>query len=90
MTPHEAVLALIAAGWSESRIAREASTSQPTVHRIKRGAMARGPSFAVSQAVIELAERVAEADCMEMREPASSSVDMKAKSVPAAHVSEAA
>ncbi len=60
MTPQEAVLALIDSGWSESRIAREAGTSQPTIHRIKRGAMSRGPSFAVSQAVIELSLRVAQ------------------------------
>lgn len=59
MTPQDAVLALVAIGWSESRISREVGTSQPTIHRIKRGAMPRGPSFAVSQSVIDLAERVA-------------------------------
>lgn len=37
MTPQQAVQALVKNGWSEARIAREIGTSQPTVHRIKRG-----------------------------------------------------
>ncbi len=57
MTPREAVLSLIAHGWSESRIAKEVGTSQPTIHRIKRGTQVRGASFETSIAVIELAKR---------------------------------
>lgn len=37
MTPQQAVQVLVKNGWSEARIAREIGTSQPTVHRIKRG-----------------------------------------------------
>ncbi|HVI60107.1 MAG TPA: helix-turn-helix transcriptional regulator [Luteimonas sp.] len=36
-TPTEAVEALVKAGWSEARIAKEAQTSQPTIHRVKNG-----------------------------------------------------
>lgn len=36
-TPTEAVQALVKAGWSEAQIAKEAQTSQPTIHRVKNG-----------------------------------------------------
>lgn len=36
-TPPEAVKMLVDAGWTEARIAKEAGTSQPTVHRVKNG-----------------------------------------------------
>lgn len=96
MTPHEAVIALVAAGWSESRIAREAKTSQPTIHRIKRGEMPRGPSFAVSQAVIELAEREAQGvdgGTQEANPPARripTAPEATAEAAPAVPLSEAA
>lgn len=56
MNPQTAVVALIALGWSESRIAKEVGTSQPTVHRIKHGLQRRGVSFETAKAVIDLAE----------------------------------
>jgi DNA-binding NarL/FixJ family response regulator len=56
MNPQTAVATLIALGWSESRIAKEVGTSQPTVHRIKHGLQRRGVSFETAKAVIDLAE----------------------------------
>ncbi|WP_180313790.1 helix-turn-helix domain-containing protein [Xanthomonas hortorum] len=52
-TPTQAVLRLVEAGWSESRIAKEVGTSQPTVHRIKHGQ--RSVAFEIGTALVRLA-----------------------------------
>ena len=57
MTPQDAIHALIDAGWSEARIAREVNVSQPTVHRIKHDQNARGADWQTGQALILLAEK---------------------------------
>lgn len=57
MTPQQAVERLINLGWSEARIAVEIGTSQPTIHRIKRGSQPRGASFNTCTALIALADR---------------------------------
>lgn len=58
MTPQDAVHRLNAAGWSESRIARQVGTSQPTIHRIKHGKQRRGAGFEVCAALLELARQL--------------------------------
>lgn len=58
LSPHEAVQALVAAKWSESRIAKAAGTSQPTIHRLKRGTQ-RTVAFEVGAELIRLACGVA-------------------------------
>lgn len=55
LTPHQAVAYLAEAGWSESRIAREAGTSQPTIHRLKHGKQLN-VSFDVGLRLVRLAE----------------------------------
>lgn len=55
MKPADAVRYLLAADWSEDRIASEIGSSQPTVNRIKRG---RQVLWEVGSAVIALALRV--------------------------------
>ncbi|MEB1136037.1 helix-turn-helix domain-containing protein [Xanthomonas campestris pv. campestris] len=52
--PAQAVLKLVQAGWSESRIAKEVGTSQPTVHRIKHGQ--KSVAFGVGLALVRLAD----------------------------------
>ncbi|MBB4722720.1 helix-turn-helix domain-containing protein [Xanthomonas euvesicatoria] len=52
-TPAQAVLRLVEAGWSESRIAKEVGTSQPTIHRIKHGQ--RSVAFEIGTALVRLA-----------------------------------
>ena len=59
LSPQEAVQALVAAKWSESRIAKAAGTSQPTIHRLKRG-MQRTVAFEVGAELIRLAIDLAE------------------------------
>lgn len=58
LSPHAAVQALVAAKWSESRIAKAAGTSQPTIHRLKRGTQ-RTVAFEVGAELIRLAADVA-------------------------------
>lgn len=55
-TPTDAVHALIRAGWSEARIAKESGTSQPTVHRVKKGHP--NVTFRVGLRLIQLAESI--------------------------------
>lgn len=55
LTPQMAVQVLVGAGWSEARIAREIGTSQPTVHRIKRGH--QGAAYTTVKRLMELAAR---------------------------------
>jgi len=57
MTPKEAVQTLVQAGWSEARIARAIGTSQPTVHRIKRGH--DGAAYRTVKSLLELVAREA-------------------------------
>ncbi|KAB7767602.1 helix-turn-helix domain-containing protein [Xanthomonas maliensis] len=52
--PTQAVLQLVRAGWSESRIAKEVGTSQPTIHRVKHGQ--KSVAFDIGVALIRLAE----------------------------------
>lgn len=54
LSPQEAVQVLVAAEWSESRIARAAGTSQPTIHRLKRG-LQKSVSFEVGTELVRLA-----------------------------------
>jgi IS30 family transposase len=58
LSPQEAVQALVAAKWSESRIAKAAGTSQPTIHRLKRGSQ-KTVAFEVGAELIRLASGVA-------------------------------
>jgi len=53
-SPQQAVQALVKAGWSESRIAKEVGTSQPTIHRLKRGSQ-KTVAFEVGAALLRLA-----------------------------------
>jgi len=53
-TPTQAVLKLVRAGWSESRIAKEVGTSQPTIHRVKHGQ--KSVAFDIGLALVRLAE----------------------------------
>lgn len=53
MTPTEAVHALLASGQSETDIAKAAGTTQPTVNRIRRGAMT--PSYPIGKVLVDLA-----------------------------------
>lgn len=55
MSPREAVERLLKADWSEARIAAAVGTSQPTIHRIKRGLLKRGVTFELGTALIDLA-----------------------------------
>ncbi|WP_447940117.1 hypothetical protein [Pseudoxanthomonas mexicana] len=55
LSPQEAVQVLVAAKWSEARIAKAAGTSQPTIHRLKRGSQ-RTVAFEVGAELIRLAE----------------------------------
>jgi hypothetical protein len=71
MTPQDAVNRLIAAGWSESRIAREVEASQPTIHRIKHGKQRRGASFDTCTALIRLADTVPAGEPANARAPAA-------------------
>lgn len=57
LTPHEAVQRLVQANWSESRIAKAAGTSQPTIHRLKRG-IQRTVAFELGTQLVRLAESV--------------------------------
>jgi len=57
MTPQQAVEALVKSGCSEARIAREIGTSQPTVHRIKRGH--DGAAYKSVKSLLALAASVA-------------------------------
>jgi hypothetical protein len=56
MTPQSAVIDLVAAGWTEARIAAAVSTTQPTINRIKRGGQ-RTCNFELGQALTELAAK---------------------------------
>jgi len=57
MNPSEAITALLALpDWTESRIAVEAGTTQPTINRIKKGA---SPAYGTGVAIVALAERYA-------------------------------
>lgn len=57
MDPQTAVNKLIAAGWSELRIAREAKTNQPTINRIKRGT-SRDCMYQLGVRLVVLAEQL--------------------------------
>ena len=76
MNPQDAVKVLIAAGWTEQRIASEAGTSQPTINRIKNGR--HRASFDVGQALVGMAHR------------SKSSGESLENGVPVAQVNEAA
>ncbi len=60
MTPKQAVQTLVHAGWSEARIAKEIGTSQPTIHRIKRGH--DRAAYQTVKSLLALVERVVPAD----------------------------
>ena len=53
--PRYAVQALVAAEWTESRIATACGTSQSTINRVKHGRQ-RSVSFELGSALIRLAE----------------------------------
>ena len=55
MSPQDAVNKLVAAGWTEQRIAVEAGASQPTINRIKNGG--QRASFDVGQRLIAMAAK---------------------------------
>lgn len=55
MTPSEAVQILSASGLSEAAIATAAGTSQPSINRIKRGAVS--PGYQVGKALVALAKK---------------------------------
>jgi DNA-binding XRE family transcriptional regulator len=55
MSPSDAIAALLQLpGWTETRIAKEVGTSQPTVNRIKGGSE---PSWKTGEAIVQLAQR---------------------------------
>lgn len=56
MNPQEAVLALIAARWSESRIGRVTGISQSTINRLKNGT--RSVKYEQGVALVSLARTV--------------------------------
>lgn len=58
MTPQAAILALVAADWTEARIATATGTNQPTVNRIKSGKQ-KTCAFELGAALIALAAREA-------------------------------
>ena len=56
MNPSDAIAALRTAGLSEVAIARQVSSTQPTINRIARGVS--HPSYALGKALVDLAEQV--------------------------------
>ncbi|MET3652494.1 hypothetical protein [Dyella japonica] len=58
MNPQEAVLALIAARWSESRIGRVTGISQSTINRLKNGT--RSVKYEQGVALVSLARTVSD------------------------------
>lgn len=54
LSPQQAVQALVDAKWSEARIARAVGTSQPTIHRLKRGLQKR-VAFDVGMRLVSIA-----------------------------------
>lgn len=58
MTPTEAVHLLLASGQNETDIAKAVGTTQPTVNRIRRGAMT--PSYPMGKALVDLAQALPE------------------------------
>lgn len=53
MRPSDAIAALLQLpGWTETRIAKEVGSTQPTINRIKRGG---SPSWATGEAIVDLA-----------------------------------
>jgi hypothetical protein len=57
LSPQDAVQVLVAAKWSEARIAKAAGTSQPTIHRLKHGTQ-RTVAFEVGAELIRLAREL--------------------------------
>jgi transcriptional regulator with XRE-family HTH domain len=55
MTPQDATIRLLNAGWTQARLAQKAGCSQSTIHRIKTGRQPRGASYAVCAALLSLA-----------------------------------
>lgn len=55
MEPKEAVEALIAAGWTEHRLAEQVGCKQPTINRIRRGAV-RDCMYSLGKRLVGLAE----------------------------------
>lgn len=56
MNPKDAISALQKSGWTETMIANAVGTSQPTINRIKRGAM---PGYDIGAAIVALARQEA-------------------------------
>lgn len=56
MTPTEAVHALLASGHTENTIAAAVSTTQPTINRIRRGAMV--PNYTLGKALVDMAAQL--------------------------------
>ena len=54
MSPSEAIAALVASGLTETAIALTAKTTQPTINKIRRGAMK--PNYEVGKALVDMAE----------------------------------
>lgn len=54
MTPSEAVLALIAASWTEPQIAAAVGTTQPTINRIRN--VKSDPAWPLGQKLVDLAQ----------------------------------
>lgn len=55
MEPKDAVEALIAAGFTEHRLAAEVGCKQPTINRIRRGAV-RDCMYSLGKKLVSLAE----------------------------------
>lgn len=54
MKPHEAIAELLAAGETETSIAKAVGVSQPTINRIRH--RSQSPRFELGAALIQLAE----------------------------------
>lgn len=57
MTPQRAIQVLVAADWTETKIASAVGTKQPTINRIKSGKQ-ESCSYELGAALISLAESV--------------------------------
>lgn len=75
MEPKEAVEALIGAGWTEHRLAAEVGCKQPTINRIRRGAV-RDCMYSLGKKLVSLAE--AHVDPSKPDTPQSGAADQKA------------
>ncbi|MDT3467913.1 hypothetical protein [Stenotrophomonas maltophilia] len=54
LSPQQAVQVLVKAKWSEARIAKAVGTSQPTIHRLKRGTQ-KSVAFEVGTKLVAIA-----------------------------------